>query len=76
MNVEWLLNEQPLYFGSRIHSQNDFGFITLAILGLIPEDAGTYTVRATNEKGQVRFFLTRILCQSEQKKQDCLCEHK
>nr|CAD2187171.1 unnamed protein product [Meloidogyne enterolobii] len=43
MIVEWLLNEQPLYFGSRIHSQNDFGFITLTILGIIPEDAGTYT---------------------------------
>lgn len=54
MQVDWLLNDQPLYTGSRIHAQNDFGFITLIVKGVIPEDAGTYTVRATNEKGQVR----------------------
>lgn len=57
MQVEWFLNEQPLYFGSRIHAQNDFGFITLNIRGVIPEDSGTYTVRATNEKGEVRISL-------------------
>lgn len=52
MVVDWLLNDQPLYVGSRISSQNDFGFITLSIKGVIPEDSGTYTVRAKNELGE------------------------
>uniref|UniRef100_A0A914H0K8 Ig-like domain-containing protein n=1 Tax=Globodera rostochiensis TaxID=31243 RepID=A0A914H0K8_GLORO len=52
MKVEWFVNDQPLYNSSRIHAQNDFGFITLFIKGVIPEDAGQYVVRATNEKGQ------------------------
>lgn len=52
MTLEWLFNDQPLYTGSRIHHQYDFGFIILSIRGVIPEDSGTYTVRATNALGQ------------------------
>lgn len=51
MTVEWLLNDQPLYNGSRFQSQNDFGFITLIVKGVIPEDSGIYTVRAKNKLG-------------------------
>ena len=29
MVVDWLFNDQPLYTGSRIHSQNDFGILFL-----------------------------------------------
>uniref|UniRef100_A0A915DZ78 Ig-like domain-containing protein n=1 Tax=Ditylenchus dipsaci TaxID=166011 RepID=A0A915DZ78_9BILA len=52
MVIEWFLNDQPLYSGSRFMSQNDFGFITLSIRGVIPEDSGVYTVRATNALGE------------------------
>jgi hypothetical protein len=52
MLVEWFHEDQPLYKASRVHHQADFGCITLSIRGVIPEDAGTYTVRVTNALGQ------------------------
>ncbi|KAL3105626.1 hypothetical protein niasHT_021729 [Heterodera trifolii] len=58
MKVEWFINDQPLFNSSRIHAQNDFGFITLFIKGMIPEDAGQYVLRATNEKGQAESACT------------------
>lgn len=52
MVVEWFLNDQPLYSGSRFKTQNEFGMIALFIKGVIPEDAGVYSVRATNALGE------------------------
>lgn len=42
MQIEWYLNNQPLYNGSRFHKQNDFGLCVLSIRGVIAEDAGNY----------------------------------
>ncbi|XP_055338080.1 LOW QUALITY PROTEIN: titin-like [Paramacrobiotus metropolitanus] len=50
--VEWFHNERPIDVGSRFGVTNDFGFVALDIADIRPEDAGTYTCRATNELGQ------------------------
>jgi titin len=52
MIVEWYLNDQPVITGSRIRSTYDFGFISMDIKGVIPEDSGTYSVRARNALGE------------------------
>ncbi len=38
--------------GSRFREGHDFGFVSLDIMYVYPEDAGTYTCRATNSLGQ------------------------
>lgn len=52
MVVEWFLNDQPVITGSRIRSTYDFGFISMDIKGVIPEDSGAYSVRARNALGE------------------------
>ena len=52
LKVEWLHNGQSLKQGSRIKEGLDFGFVSLDIMHCYPEDAGTYTCRATNCLGQ------------------------
>uniref|UniRef100_A0A7E4ZS77 Immunoglobulin I-set domain protein n=1 Tax=Panagrellus redivivus TaxID=6233 RepID=A0A7E4ZS77_PANRE len=52
MVVEWFLNDQPVLTGSRIRSTYDFGFISMDIKGVIPEDSGVYSVRARNALGE------------------------
>ena len=52
MVVEWFLNDQPVITGSRVRSTYDFGFISMDIKGVIPEDSGVYTVRARNALGE------------------------
>lgn len=52
MVVEWFLNDQPLYTGSRFRTQYDFGFIALHVKGAIAEDSGTYRVVARNALGE------------------------
>lgn len=52
MSVEWFLNNQPLYNGSRFHYQNDFGLCVLNIHSVIAEDAGIYSIVARNALGE------------------------
>ena len=52
MIVEWYLNDLPVITGSRIRSSYDFGFISMDIKGVIPEDSGTYSVRAKSALGE------------------------
>ena len=39
------------FLGSRIKETHDFGFITLDIMSVIPEDAGMYMCKAINKAG-------------------------
>jgi hypothetical protein len=50
--VKWYKNGKELPAGSRFRPVNDFGFVALDILDLIPEDAGVYRAVATNKYGQ------------------------
>ena len=52
LKVEWLQNGQPIKQGTRFREGHDFGFVSLDIMHVYPEDAGQYTCRATNVLGQ------------------------
>lgn len=65
MKVEWFHNGQPLKSGSRFTETNSFGFVALDILYTYPEDAGTYTCRATNALGEA---VTSAICNVQSKK--------
>jgi hypothetical protein len=52
LKIEWLHNSQPLKQGSRFREGHDFGFVSLDISHVYPDDAGQYTCRATNLLGQ------------------------
>ncbi|XP_013787479.1 titin-like, partial [Limulus polyphemus] len=52
MVVEWFFNEKPLKAGHRIRTVHAFGMVVLEILGVIAEDTGRYTCRATNKWGK------------------------
>lgn len=65
MVVEWFFNDQLLYSGSRISTKNDFGFITLFIKGVIPEDSGVYAVIAKNKLGEDKRQCTVIINSKE-----------
>lgn len=52
MNIEWLIDGKPLAASSRATVTYRFGFVALDILNVIKADAGVYTCRATNVKGQ------------------------
>ncbi|CAD5224123.1 unnamed protein product [Bursaphelenchus okinawaensis] len=54
MVVEWYHNDEQLYQANRFHPLFEFGFVTLRITGVIPEDSGTYTVVARNALGENR----------------------
>lgn len=41
------------HLGSRIRQLSDFGFVSLDIIGVIPEDAGEYTLRVVNAVAEV-----------------------
>jgi titin len=51
MQIDWFLNDQPLAFGSRLHTISDFGFVVLDIDWTFKRDSGTYLCRATNKYG-------------------------
>ena len=52
LNIEWFLNGQPIKLGSRFREGHDFGFVSLDISHVLPQDAGQYSCRATNSLGQ------------------------
>ena len=52
LRIEWFFNGQPIKQGSRFREGHDFGFVSLDISHVLPEDAGQYSCRATNALGQ------------------------
>ena len=52
LKIEWFLNGQPIKLGSRFREGHDFGFVSLDISHVLPEDGGQYSCRATNALGQ------------------------
>jgi hypothetical protein len=52
LRVEFYRNGKPLPSASRFHSTYDFGYVSLDIDHVVPEDAGQYTVRAVNKLGE------------------------
>ncbi|KAL6255452.1 hypothetical protein P5V15_013787 [Pogonomyrmex californicus] len=52
LKFEWYMNGIELKMGSRFHVSHDFGYVTLDILKVIPEDSGVYTCKAINNAGE------------------------
>lgn len=52
MRVEWYKDGQPITASSRITAIFNFGYVSLNIMHLRVEDAGSYTVRAVNRLGE------------------------
>nr|CAD7404271.1 unnamed protein product [Timema cristinae] len=52
MKVEWYKDGKAITASSRITTIFNFGYVSLNILHLRAEDAGTYTVRAVNRLGE------------------------
>ncbi|KAK0408252.1 hypothetical protein QR680_003855 [Steinernema hermaphroditum] len=54
LRVEWFHNGAPMKHSSRYRLMNDFGYVSLDIDYIIPEDAGEYTLVVSNEAGQAQ----------------------
>uniref|UniRef100_A0A146M532 Titin n=2 Tax=Lygus hesperus TaxID=30085 RepID=A0A146M532_LYGHE len=52
MRYLWYCNGVELKMGSRFHTTNDFGFVTLDIMATVPEDSGIYMCKAINAAGE------------------------
>lgn len=50
--IEWYFNGMPLIMGNRFRPTFDFGFVSLDIAYVHPEDSGEYIVRALNSSGE------------------------
>ena len=44
LRIEWFFNGQPIKQGSRFREGHDFGFVSLDISHVLPEDAGQWDV--------------------------------
>ncbi|OTF80589.1 hypothetical protein BLA29_008822, partial [Euroglyphus maynei] len=53
MNIEWFHNGKPMPIGNRYHTMFDFGFITLDIMKITPEDSGEYRIVVSNHLGTI-----------------------
>merc|ERR1719232_565996 len=51
LHIEWFKDGRPVTIGHRFRPIHDFGYVAMDIVGLITEDSGTYTIRATNNVG-------------------------
>ncbi|KHJ47621.1 hypothetical protein D918_01776 [Trichuris suis] len=51
MTVQWFKNGMPIPTGHRFKPFYDFGFASLDVIGVYPEDSGTYTCVLTNSLG-------------------------
>jgi titin len=49
--IEWYHNNRLIQTGQRLRPHQDFGIVTLDIVGAYGEDTGTFTVKATNSLG-------------------------
>ncbi|KAF8383875.1 ketn-1 [Pristionchus pacificus] len=54
LRVQWLKDGHPLPNGHRFRTFYDFGFVSLDILGVTPQDAGTYVCHAVNALGEAK----------------------
>ena len=62
MKYEWFCNGVALKMGSRFRTSTDFGFVTLDVLQVIPEDSGVYMCKASNAAGEaVSSITTRVV---------------
>uniref|UniRef100_A0A7I4YU80 Ig-like domain-containing protein n=1 Tax=Haemonchus contortus TaxID=6289 RepID=A0A7I4YU80_HAECO len=61
LKVTWLRNGAPIPHGHRFRTFYDFGFVSLDILGVYPQDSGEYTCKAENALGSVE-TKTKISC--------------
>ncbi len=52
LKVNWLHNGHALSASSRIQTHHDFGYVALDIMDVKKEDAGTYTLTASNALGK------------------------
>uniref|UniRef100_A0A1I8A3Q1 Ig-like domain-containing protein n=1 Tax=Steinernema glaseri TaxID=37863 RepID=A0A1I8A3Q1_9BILA len=58
LRYEWFHNGAPMKHSSRYRLMNDFGYVSLDIDYIIPEDAGEYTLVVSNEAGQAQTSTT------------------
>ena len=49
--IEWFHNGTTMFTGSRYRMEHAYGFASLTILNLCPEDSGEYKIKATNNLG-------------------------
>ena len=64
LRVEWFKDGRPVTIGHRFRPIHDFGYVAMDIVGLINEDSGTYTIRATNNVGSCEDTVT-LNCKSK-----------
>ena len=64
LHIEWFLDGKPITIGHRFRPIHDFGYVAMDIVGLISEDSGTYTIRATNNVGSCEARAT-LKCKSK-----------
>ena len=64
LHIEWFKDGRPVTIGHRFRPIHDFGYVAMDIVGLISEDSGTYTIRATNNVGSCETTAT-LKCKSE-----------
>lgn len=64
MRIEWYFNGKPIVLGSRMHTSDDFGFISLDLDWTFARDSGEYLCRAVNPWG---FATTRakLVCKGK-----------
>ncbi len=58
LRIEFYHNGKPLPSAARYHMTFDFGYVSLDITHLVPEDAGEYSVKAINALGQCKSSVT------------------
>lgn len=61
MVIEWYHNGKPITAANRIQTYHDFGYVSIDILQVRSEDAGTYTVIARNALGEARLQATMVV---------------
>lgn len=64
LRIDWFFNGRPFATGSRVHTINDFGFISLDMDYVYARDSGEYICRATNKWGTAT-TKARLTCKGE-----------
>ena len=64
LHIEWFKDGRPVTIGHRFRPIHDFGYVAMDIVGVISEDTGSYTIRATNNIGSCEGVVT-LRCQSK-----------
>lgn len=61
LRIEFYHNGKPLPSAARFHMTFDFGYVSLDIQHLVPEDAGEYTAKAINALGQCKSSVSMMV---------------